>query len=381
MSIPPSIILQNGTDTDAGTDWQFYNDTGNGSLLIGSRANTSIFTTRATFLSNGYLTLGSGITSNGNSIITSTGDTTLSIIANSTATNAWPTLDLIRQNTSPAFSIDNYVDWRISNRGGILQFIYGSNSTATTRLSLESSGASSISGGLIVNNGLTANNGLTSSSSFSASSDSSFSGVCNFYSNLFVNARIGVGTSNPRVALHVASSDSWYQQENYFAYRGPSASNGSTTNTPTNVSIYAAGRILTASEVNVISDQRSKTNIEVLDLDKCMKFVTNVVPKCFEYKSEPGSTMLGWIAQDIIKEGFDELIMVCKEDIDEHTDEDGFVSEKDRLYTLSRTQIIALLHGSMKRVVSRLEDAEAENKEMKQQLADLLVRITSLEQK
>jgi hypothetical protein len=120
---------------------------------------------------------------------------------------------------------------------------------------------------------------------------------------------------------------------------GPGSSNGSTTTTPSDVSIRSEGRILVNGEVDVISDIRTKTNINPLDKDYCINFIKNVNPKTFSYKKNPNGLEFGYIAQDLMKNGFGELVMVSTADeLDEYIDEDGFISEKDKLYTLSRSQ-------------------------------------------
>ena len=48
----------------------------------------------------------------------------------------------------------------------------------------------------------------------------------------------------------------------------------------------------------------------------------------------------------------------------EFTDEDGFISEAGKTYTLSRSQIIAILHNSLKQALDKLEaleDAEGDS--------------------
>lgn len=67
-----------------------------------------------------------------NAIFTSTKDTNVAIIANSTQTVYWPTLDLIRQNTSASFGGDNFTDWRIRNKSGTLLLASGSTTSGNS---------------------------------------------------------------------------------------------------------------------------------------------------------------------------------------------------------------------------------------------------------
>jgi hypothetical protein len=49
--------------------------------------------------------------------------------------------------------------------------------------------------------------------------------------------------------------------------------------------------------------------------------------------------------------------MVSENDqMEEYIDEDGFVSEKDKLYILTRSQIIPILHSAIKDLYSQIEE-------------------------
>jgi hypothetical protein len=155
----------------------------------------------------------------------------------------------------------------------------------------------------------------------------------------YFNDQVGIGNSDPWYPLHVSIKTVGDASYNYYYYLGPGSSNGSTTTTPSDVSIRSEGRILVNGEVDVISDIRTKTNINPLDKDYCINFIKNVNPKTFSYKKNPNGLEFGYIAQDLMKNGFGELVMVSTADeLDEYIDEDGFISEKDKLYTLSRSQ-------------------------------------------
>ncbi len=68
--------------------------------------------------------------------------------------------------------------------------------------------------------------------------------------NITNNRYVGIGTTAPAYPLHVSSKratgDASY---NYYYYLGPVGSNGSTTTTPSDVSIRSEGRILVNGEV------------------------------------------------------------------------------------------------------------------------------------
>ncbi len=205
------------------------------------------------------------------------------------------------------------------------------------------------------------------------------------YGNLRVNSfyaggYVGIGTASPVYPLQVTSTAGGDASYNYFFYLGPGSSNGSTTTTPSNVSIRSHGRLLVSGEIDVISDYRKKENIKLLDQNYCNNFVKNIKPKEFNYKNEPNGKLFGYIAQDLIKGGFGELIMVeVDPESKEFIDEDGFKSEAGRTYTLSRSQIIAILHNSLKTVLNNVDDLNNENEELKQKNEDLEKRLKKLE--
>ena len=171
---------------------------------------------------------------------------------------------------------------------------------------------------------------------------------------------IGIGTETPRYPLEVANTRSGQEGNmNYYYYLGPGSSNGSTTTTPVNISIRSLGRLLINSEIDVISDFRKKENIELLNLDYCQRFVETINPKIYNYKNDPNGRHFGYIAQDLIKNQFSELIMVEVDNTsEEYIDEDGFISEANRTYTLSRSQIIAILHNVIKSNVNKIKNLD-----------------------
>ena len=88
-------------------------------------------------------------------------------------------------------------------------------------------------------------------------------------------------------------------------------------------------------------------------------------PKTFSYKKNPSGLDFRYIAQDLMKNGFGELVMVStSEELEEYVDEDGFVSEKDKLYTISRSQIIPILHQCIQDLYAKIERLEKTSKSL-----------------
>jgi hypothetical protein len=66
------------------------------------------------------------------------------------------------------------------------------------------------------------------------------------------NGNITIGNGAGYYPLHVLNKVGGDASYNYYYYLGPGSSNGSTTTTPSNVSIKTEGRILVSGEVDVI---------------------------------------------------------------------------------------------------------------------------------
>lgn len=120
------------------------------------------------------------------------------------------------------------------------------------------------------------------------------------------------------------------------------------------------GRIL-AQEIDANSDRRLKFDIETLDVERALKFVSTARAVTHKWKSNPdGSTRFGFIAQEISKAGFDELIGVAPdEDIVETIDDDGFMSPAGARFTLNYDQAVPLLTAALNNALERIAALES----------------------
>ena len=143
---------------------------------------------------------------------------------------------------------------------------------------------------------------------------------------------------------------------------GSSASGTSTT-----YSLRANGRILCNTEIDVLSDARVKTNITSLDADFCKQFIINTVPVSYNFTHvEDEKTHYGYLAQDIIRAGYDQLVsIVPNETLQEVIDSDGFVSPAGKQLTLCYDEIIPILAKN----ISILYE---ENNQLKEQINTLM---------
>jgi len=129
------------------------------------------------------------------------------------------------------------------------------------------------------------------------------------------------------------------------------------------VSLRTSNRIVAGGEIDIVSDVRLKTGIQEMSLDYCKKFIEKITPKSYKYKN-CGNRKNGFVAQDIVKEGFKELIGFSKEEVPELVDPDGFVSPAGQIFTVNYDGIIPIL-------TKCIQDLYSENKMIKERLAAL----------
>lgn len=112
-----------------------------------------------------------------------------------------------------------------------------------------------------------------------------------------------------------------------------------------NFSLRCDGRIIVGGEVNVVSDRRIKDNIVNLYDKFCLDFINKVEPVSYVYNNTVETkTHYGFIAQDMIKHGFEQLVTLVPESgLAETIDDDGFVNPKDMKFVLCYDEIIPIL--------------------------------------
>ena len=140
-----------------------------------------------------------------------------------------------------------------------------------------------------------------------------------------------------------------------------------------NYSIRTDGRILATGEIDVASDRRLKHKINNLENQFCENFINTTNPISFEYKNNKNQIHYGYIAQDIYKLGFTDLVGISKyKGLSEEIDEDGFISPANSRYTLCTAKIIPILAVNQKRLLN-------DNNEKDKKIKDLEERISKLE--
>ena len=139
---------------------------------------------------------------------------------------------------------------------------------------------------------------------------------------------------------------------------------GSTTSY--NYSIRAHGRILCTQSVDVMSDRRTKKNIVDLSDEFCSSFISKTTPVSFNWIDGDNNKSFGYIAQDLVRAGFSDLVNLTRDDsIQEEIDEDGFISPEGVKFTVTYQHIIPILAKNQKRLMQ-------ENAELKEKLDAIL---------
>jgi hypothetical protein len=193
-------------------------------------------------------------------------------------------------------------------------------------------------------------------------STSNYLGI-GFYANSDIltithNKKVGIGNNNPSYPLTVSlTTTTTYSGYGYINSSGvtgyTSGSSGSVA-----VAAYFGGRILVGGEVDIQSDIRKKKNVKDLRLDMCKRFVDEIQPKKFQYNwIQDDQQSYGYIAQDIAKKGFHDLVnLLPDEGLEEKIDDDNFVSPKDSSFVISTQNFIPILHMTIKDLYAQIEE-------------------------
>jgi polyhydroxyalkanoate synthesis regulator phasin len=201
------------------------------------------------------------------------------------------------------------------------------------------------------------------------------------YVNGSGNTAIGLGATSASYKLEVGTNNQTIT--GIFGYINTITSGFVTNGNTSSVSFSAKfnGRINVHGEVDVTSDRRIKENIREIDEDECNKFINVIKPVHFKYKNQDKEAY-GYIAQDIMKAGFSDLIQIHKDDnVEEEIDEDGFVNPKGHIFTVAYDEISAILHKYILKQDMYIKEQNKEIENLKQQIADIQKTLELLLQK
>ena len=165
--------------------------------------------------------------------------------------------------------------------------------------------------------------------------------------NVFANSTVSIGhtgRSSARVYLASGVGNSTYTGSGtvqIFNYSGISQATGPYTFT--NPSLRCSGHVwLDGSTLYLSSDRRIKENITDVDLLDAKRFVENVVPKKYNLKTRKDKQEYGYIAQDLLRHRFGELVDIQKDETMKASD-DIFDIEGVRL-SVDYQKVCTLLH-------------------------------------
>ena len=142
---------------------------------------------------------------------------------------------------------------------------------------------------------------------------------------------VGIGTSSPRCPLEISTSQLVALNLNMLStvYRKRTDSNTLETSTGTvnyQFSLWLS-EYLYCKAVAMVSDKRLKTDIKDIDFDYVSKFYDLMQPKSYLFKSNLTKPEFGFIAQEVVKAGYIDLIsMMPNEELkieDSEVDIDG----------------------------------------------------------
>jgi hypothetical protein len=186
----------------------------------------------------------------------------------------------------------------------------------------------------------------------------------------FFAGNIGVGLNSPSKARIEVSGGVSFKPSPSLTFRflnGSSSTIGSsnTTNSTATYSIWVSNAI-GASEFHAFSDERLKNINHKLTSDFAYRFIDKIESYSYSFKSDKNKDeKFGFIAQDLIKAGFSNLVGYYEDENSKQTiDKDGLLSPEGITLTVNYEQIIPILFTAIK--------------DLKKQVDDLNLKINSL---
>ena len=322
----------------------------------------------------------------------------LSGVNNFTATNLYGTIKTASQQNITSVGTLNGLDVSgtisansLSLNGSVLSSSYITflNNISTGTVSSNTLFVTDSNNNLTGMNNFTATNlygttlTVSGTTSFSSSTDSTsistgsviITGGIAVAKTVRIGTKIIVGnTTNNTMPMEIGFTSFTYTGQ--YAFNNNLNGHGtiSSGSTAYNYSIRALGRILCTQSIDVMSDRRMKTNIVELTDDFCNRFIQTTKPVAFNWRNGDQHKSFGYIAQDLLKAGYDDLVNLANDDsIDGSIEDDGFINPKGIKFTVSYDNIIPILAKNQKYLMD-------ENEELKAKINYLIDIITNLTQ-
>jgi len=199
---------------------------------------------------------------------------------------------------------------------------------------------------------------------------------------ILTGGNVGIGTTNPQAGLHVAvTGTAWAALAGgTYGYVNPSAASTAGANGSNfALSIYAPGRVV-VGELNATSDRRKKTDIADIPTQSAMDFIAKARPVSFHWRDKPqDKSQFGFIAQEISRSGFDDLIGIAPDESLKSTmDDDGFVSPEGIALNINYDGVIPLLTKALQEQQRQFEALAADNDNLRAEQAVMRAEIEAL---
>jgi hypothetical protein len=174
------------------------------------------------------------------------------------------------------------------------------------------------------------------------------------------NVSIGSTTTNARLTVDGVGPTLTGQDFAFYAQSGGATNTGYATGQTVTNSIWASDRI-SASEFNARSDRRLKTDITPIPADDAFRLIESVPAVHYKWKNAPnGGVKFGFIAQDLVKAGFPNLVGAYHDtSVEEETDADGLTSAAGIAMTVNYDQIIPILAVTIKGLKAEVDALKA----------------------
>ena len=190
-------------------------------------------------------------------------------------------------------------------------------------------------------------------------------------------AEVRINNSNIGIPLWVDTG--FGINVNNFGYLNNGGSVGYYAGVPQNwaVSLYTGQAIVCNGQIMVISDKRTKHNINNID-DNIIENFLKIDTKEFT-KDGQNKPQFGYMAQDLAKVSPNFVNLFGRDGVEEHIDEDGFVSPANALFSVNYECIDAVQHMIIKKQQARIKELELKTATLETQLLSVLERLNNIE--
>jgi hypothetical protein len=316
-----------------------------GTIQTAAQTNITSLGTLSALSISGSLTMGSTVIS----------ESEIGVLDGVTAGTASASKALVVDSSR---NIVNINDLTVSTLTGTIQTAAQTNITSLGTLSaLSISGSLTIGSTVISESEIGVLDGVTAgtASASKALIVNSSRNITNI-NNISVSSLAINSPSNTNLPLEVGYTS--YQFTGAYAYSNDTNAHGlvdAGDGITANYSLRTDGRILVTGEVEITSDKRLKKDIEPLTSKLAKDFIYKTTPVRFNWKNGDTQTDYGYIAQDIKKAGFDDLVQIVPHyGMVEDIEADGFINPKDSKFTFSPGKIIPLLALNQKNIYDEL---------------------------